>query len=504
MPSSPEQPPKENERARLAAVLAFLKGATLQKLWLPSAAVAVLQLRVPGRTLLLVVDGKRGIALEAAERRAAPDLALPAQAPLRNALAGARLDAIELSTLAGEGRLPVLALCFSTPRGPRTLVAEPGTRPLLALLAPAAAGATAAERIVWLSMERTAAAAPESRRPGGPYPARTAVPLEAAAIEAAPAQALTAEAMLAHDEKAALQARRTALLKSLQARQKKVARTLAAIETDLARARAADEGRKKAELLLPHQGRIPRGAREAQVPDWSQADEQGRPATVTIALDPALGAAGSAARWLKRAHRYAAAIPRIEMRRSEIARALEGLAEVRQRAEAAKDRGSLRAAEEDARARGALAESLSFPSAPGRSRNSKQAARPPFREFRSSSGARLLVGRNAKSNDELTLRWARGNDLWLHARGLQGSHVVVPEPGDAPDPRTLAEAALLAAHFSGARGADAAEVAWTRKKHVRKPKGAAPGAVTYSQEKTIRVRLEEDRLRALLASEVTS
>src|SRR5207237_5880232 len=126
-------------------------------------------------------------------------------------------------------------------------------------------------------------------------------------------------------------------------------------------------------------------------------------------------------------------------------------------------------------------------------------ARLPYRTFRSASGARILVGRSARDNDELTLRVARGNDVWLHARGVQGSHVVVPGAGDAPDARVLGDAALLAAHFSSARGASGVEVSWTRVKYVRK--AAAPGAVTYSQEKTLRVQLDDTRLRALLATE---
>ena len=79
--------------------------------------------------------------------------------------------------------------------------------------------------------------------------------------------------------------------------------------------------------------------------------------------------------------------------------------------------------------------------------------------------------------------------------------MIVPDPGAAPDPRTVRDAALLAAHFSSARGSEGAEVAWTRRKHVRKPKGAAAGAVTFTQDRTIRVRLDDAVLRALLASE---
>ena len=531
MQKNPDPTLTPNERARLAAVLAFLQNAALQKVWLVSASVVALQIRIPGRTLVLVVDGKRGIALEAADRPAGPDEALPAQAILRNGLAGARIESIGLARLAGSPGEPiVLVLAFATPRGPRTLIAEPGARPILALLAPHEKAGAGAEKIVWISLERGGGPAPEDRKPGLAYPARVPVVFDAAAHEAALAAAASADAsrsagaqadggsaaespatrpaldaisMLAADEAATVSARRAALLKQLKARQKKIERTLAAVQTDLLRAVGSEKARHLAELLLPHQGKIGRGAREAVVPDWSQLDDQGQPAQVTIKLDPALGAAENASRWLKKAQRYRAAIPRIEARQAEVGRLLVALREAHDRAAAATDKASLRAAEEDARAQGALAEAAisGEPADGGKRRKGRTATRLPFRSFRASSGARLLVGRDAKGNDELTLRWARGNDLWLHARGHTGSHVVVPEPGEAPDPRTLGDAALLAAHFSAARGTEQAEIAWTRRKYVRKTKGAAAGAVTYSQEKTLRIRLDEDRLRALLASE---
>jgi predicted ribosome quality control (RQC) complex YloA/Tae2 family protein len=127
---------------------------------------------------------------------------------------------------------------------------------------------------------------------------------------------------------------------------------------------------------------------------------------------------------------------------------------------------------------------------------------PAYRTFRSLSGVPLLVGRGAEQNDALTLRVARGNDLWLHARGLAGAHVVARlERGKAPDQDTLLDAAHLAVHFSDARGQPQADVAYTRAKHVRKPRGAAPGAVTYSQERVILLRFEQTRLERLLAEE---
>jgi predicted ribosome quality control (RQC) complex YloA/Tae2 family protein len=482
------------ERARLSAALAPLIEAALQKAWLPQALLAVLQLRAPGRTVQLLVDARRGIALEVVERPEPPEQALAAQASLRNALAGARFEGARLERMVDHpAKAPHLRLSFATPRGPRALVAEPGAHAMLLLLAPDAQ--SGGERIVWLSADRALGPPPPERRTGASWP--RCEPLATAEEAAPPAQPVSADALLAGDEARALAARRAALLKGLKARTGKLARTLAAVESDLARAERAGEDRRRAELLLPHQGRVPRGAREASVPDWSRLDQAGQPAQEVLQLDPALSAAENAARWLKRAQRYRAALPRIEARRADVQRALEALRALQEQAGAAQERAALRAVEEEARGRGALAERLAA-SAPARKKGEE---RVPFRTFRSQSGARILVGRSAADNDALTLRWARGNDLWLHARGVQGAHVVVPEPGDSPDSRALIDAALLAAHFSSSRGADAVEVAWTRRKHVRKPKGAAPGSVTVTQEKVIRVRLDEARLAALLASE---
>jgi predicted ribosome quality control (RQC) complex YloA/Tae2 family protein len=125
---------------------------------------------------------------------------------------------------------------------------------------------------------------------------------------------------------------------------------------------------------------------------------------------------------------------------------------------------------------------------------------PPYREFRSSTGNAILVGRGADRNDELTFKVARGNDLWLHARDVPGAHVVVPLSGRPVDGETLLDAATLAAHHSNARGESQVDVVYLPRKLVRKPPRSSPGSVTHSGGKTIRVRLEPARLERLLAS----
>jgi len=101
-------------------------------------------------------------------------------------------------------------------------------------------------------------------------------------------------------------------------------------------------------------------------------------------------------------------------------------------------------------------------------------------------------------NEDLTFRMAKSDDLWLHARGTPGSHVVVrlAKGADAPS-ETLREAATLALLYSDLKRSGKGDVIYTKRKWVKKAKGQAPGAVVVSQEKTISVRLDPQRLAAL-------
>ena len=484
-------------RAHLLAEVSALAGASLQKLWLVSPTAVVLQLRVPGRSALVLVDSSLALAsIPPAEggRPAAPEGAPKSQATLRAALEGTRFDGLRLEVAQdapAEASAPALRLWFTSSSGPRALLADPRAGALAATATdPRALNKTVIEKVIWAGPGITPAL-----RSGSPWPAARALAVQPSA---APADLATAgqgaQAELTRQAASALEGQRQALLRRLRARQKKLEKTLAAVEQDAARAKASASARSQAELLLPHQGRIARGAREAIVPDWSRLSAEGAPAEVRLALDPALSAAENAARWLKRAHRYTAAAGRIAARREEVARAVAAASELVAQAERAASAAELRA----------LSLSAGAETAPGSGpapRPGRATPRLPFRTFCASSGARILVGRSARDNDALTFQRARGDDLWLHARGVQGSHVVVPEPGAAPDSDTLAEAALLAAWFSSARGEDFAEVSWTRRKYVRKPRGGAPGAVVYTQEKTLRLRQDQARLEALLARE---
>lgn len=113
-------------------------------------------------------------------------------------------------------------------------------------------------------------------------------------------------------------------------------------------------------------------------------------------------------------------------------------------------------------------------------------------EFVSSEGYRILVGRSSKENDHLTRKLARAHDMWLHAKDLAGAHVVVRmKNGDEPcPPRTLEEAAQLAAHYSKGRYAAKVEVLVTRAGKVKKPSGLAPGQVLVDGAGSMTVRTD--------------
>lgn len=102
----------------------------------------------------------------------------------------------------------------------------------------------------------------------------------------------------------------------------------------------------------------------------------------------------------------------------------------------------------------------------------------PF-HYISSDGYDIYVGKNNFQNDELTFKFAVGNDWWFHAKGMPGSHVIVKSNGDELPDRTFEEAGKLAAYYSNGRGQEKVEIDYVEKKHVKKPNGAKPGFVVY-------------------------
>jgi len=117
--------------------------------------------------------------------------------------------------------------------------------------------------------------------------------------------------------------------------------------------------------------------------------------------------------------------------------------------------------------------------------------------FKSSEGTDIYVGKNNRQNDLLTMKQASSGDIWLHARNIPGSHVIIRKVQKNISENTLLEAAILAAYYSKAKMSSTVPVDYTEVRNVKKPPGAKPGMVIYENFKTIIVTPDESVVRKL-------
>ncbi len=118
-------------------------------------------------------------------------------------------------------------------------------------------------------------------------------------------------------------------------------------------------------------------------------------------------------------------------------------------------------------------------------------------KFRSGDGFDILVGKNNRQNDLLTTKTAKAADIWLHTQNIAGSHVIIKTDGRIPPESTLTEAAQLAAYHSKAREGSRVPVDYTAVKFVKKPAGAKPGMVIFTNNKTLFVTPSEETVNRL-------
>ncbi|MEO8798711.1 MAG: NFACT RNA binding domain-containing protein [Polyangiaceae bacterium] len=304
----------------------------------------------------------------------------------------------------------------------------------------------------------------------------------------------TARAELLREEHAAL---RREIVRAAVRLEKRVA----AVTADLAKIDEAEAVAGRATWLVAAAVKTPRGAESLTISDWSTGVE----ATFTMPLDPAKTAKEQVDAVFQRARRLRAGRPVAEKRRAE---AEETALSLRLDVEAM-DAVDLEAPEAEERieaiyehARKTAPREIRSEAPTPKKKKKLQERAPPYRTFVGAGGIKILVGKGAAHNDELTLQVAKPHHAWLHARDEAGAHVVVvTTKGQKLTSEQLVDAAHLTAHFSKARGEDAVDVAYTEKRYVRKPRKSPVGSVVVDREKVIHVRIEPERLAALLKSE---
>jgi predicted ribosome quality control (RQC) complex YloA/Tae2 family protein len=276
-----------------------------------------------------------------------------------------------------------------------------------------------------------------------------------------------------------------------------------------------DASQRMGEILVANQGAVPRGAAEVALPDYAAGPE----ATIRIPLDPALSPGANAERLFQAARRARRGTLRVAARLAETDRDLAHLAPLSPLALSGRpedldavrreltrlphllgphDRATLSPpGAESAIGEAPAPAQKPRPARPAAGRRKSEGPEP--RRFVSSEGLPILVGRDNAGNDHLTLHIARSEDLWLHAEGFPGSHVVIrmqDRTGGVPR-QTLVEAAKLAAYYSQARSHGKVSVSYTLKKYVRKPRKSPPGLVTVTHEKTIVVKPDKELVAKL-------
>lgn len=468
-----------------------------------SDRVVVLNVRIPGRTAYVIVG---------AARRGADAGLLPKQA--RQEVWGARLPP---ASPRQKGREAALALARVVAIAGGEVFFEPHVKPrdaedeaeaergeVEALPAPEVSPAPRTTRCLRVQGGRvvvTDAPRPKDARSFvdvlGSDTERTA--LEARGVELA--RALADDSVELH---------RVDVLRSLDKARQRIERRRAAIAEDLAKIAQADKIAAQAQWLVGEAARVPRGATKLVVTDWSS----GEAVPMEVPLDPSKSAREQVEAMFKRAKRLKLGGRIAEERLAQADAQSAAVAGARDAVRAATSLVAIDEAAREAKRRaprdvtlveggaGAGAGAAAGESPRGRGAKGAAPKRVAFRTFLARSGRKILVGKGAADNDTLTLKIAKPNDLWLHAKERTGAHVIVPlEKGQTCPAEDLVDAAHLAAHFSDARDEKAVDVQYTPKRYLRKPKGSAAGAVVVDREKVLVLRFDAALLRTLLERE---
>ena len=276
------------------------------------------------------------------------------------------------------------------------------------------------------------------------------------------------------------------LLRVLTNTAERVTRKLANQRQELAAAADRDTLRLYGDLINANMHLITQGADKAEVVNYF--DENC--ALITIPLDPALSPAANARRYYKQ---YRKAQTAEEMLTDRITAGEAELTYIDTVFDALSRATNLRELEE-------LRSELEEQGYLRRQKNAPKKKTAPLKPltFRSDDGFTILVGRNNLENDRLTLRTAKGSDIWLHTKNIAGSHVIVVCEGRTPPDRTLEQAAILAATHSKAADSAQVPVDYTPARYVKKPAGAKPGMVIYTDNRTAYINPDTalaDRLR---------
>lgn len=276
------------------------------------------------------------------------------------------------------------------------------------------------------------------------------------------------------------------LMKTVRTLRDRQQRKLAARYAEFEKSEDREQIRKTAELITANLYRLKKGDSVLRCQDYYQEDCP----EIEIALDPLKTPQQNAAAMFKDYNKRKAASEHLTKLIAEGEAQLDYLNSVLEligAAESEKDLADLR--------RELIDTGYLKPSGNSKKKE-KVKAQAPLR-FVSTDGKEILVGRSNLQNDELTTKLGRRTDTWLHTQKIHGSHVLIRCEGEEPGARCIEEAAVIAAYYSQGRDGGKIPVDYTMLKNVRKPSGALPGKVIYTDYKTVTVQSDEELVKKL-------
>ena len=290
------------------------------------------------------------------------------------------------------------------------------------------------------------------------------------------------------DARERLNQRSASMIRMLKGQLERCQRKLAIQTEELSSAERMEEYRRMGEAINANLYMLKKGMQEATLPDWNDPDG----GTITVPLDIRLTPGQNAQKYFKKYQKARSAREIAAQQRDMTLSEMDYLEGMLLDVDKCVGESELEEIRQELVRTGYMKKTTN---------RRQQRQLPQSRPYRylSEDGIVILVGKNAAQNDRITLS-ARPDEMWLHAKDMPGSHVIVCHEGEIPR-ETMKQAALLAAWYSKGQRSSLVPVDYTARRYVKKPSGAAPGRVIYTHQKTAYMTPDEEEIRRIRLEE---
>lgn len=262
---------------------------------------------------------------------------------------------------------------------------------------------------------------------------------------------------------------------------------LVVLQEELRQAHQAEEFKIKADILMTYQYQLADGyIKEVELPNiYAQAPEEER---LTIALDPRLSPMQNMQKYYQKYNKLKRAQDLVTTQIKQCQSDIDYLASIDNSLDNSRSLAELNEIKKELIAAGYLKEIIK--------RKSPEKPSEPLKFC--FENTMIFVGKNNYQNDNLTFKLSQPSDIWLHAKDTPGSHVIIRLEKSEPTEALLEYAAKLAGHFSKAKNSSNIPVDYTKRHYVKKPSGAKPGFVIYTNQKTLYVTPNSEEIENIL------